>query len=225
VAKRWLYLIRDVEPSNLAPGHGHLFDGFSEGLDGVSQCQRHAFSDRAWHLVLVDPGATANGWDDWLFACSCDRKLSVKNCPPFRLFLIVVGVFDFAACGSANGGNSGSGGGTQVPTCVNQIFQNDDPLSGCGTAAVCHGGPNGDGAVDLTSPGVIGRLLDAPATHPGLPACPKGDKLIDTANKAQSFLLKKVANTQSQDCGVGMPYGSMLTGADLACFETWVNRF
>jgi hypothetical protein len=69
-------------------------------------------------------------------------------------------------------------------------------------------------------------LKDAPAKHVEIEqpdaVCPVGDKLIDSANVDNSWLLKKI-NGMHGTCGQLMPLGSFLDGADRQCLTTWVR--
>ncbi|RYZ07973.1 MAG: hypothetical protein EOO73_09740 [Myxococcales bacterium] len=93
------------------------------------------------------------------------------------------------------------------------------------TCNACHSSALKLGMLDL-SPGYSARLKDAPATHSEIPNanpdCPSGDKLIDSANKDASWLLKKVSGQQGT-CGGPMPAPPGLMGADLQCVQTYVG--
>lgn len=127
-----------------------------------------------------------------------------------------------AAGGSASGG-SASGGGASVASCevacVAETFNS--------VCAVCHGNPPLFAKLDLVSAGFSARLKDQAATHSDLPpgmdtGCPTGDKLIDSATPANSWLLKKMTNQQG-NCGTNMPQGSQLTADEETCMQTYVN--
>jgi hypothetical protein len=82
------------------------------------------------------------------------------------------------------------------------------------------------GGLDLSGDAVIMRLKDVAATHKGVtnpPACVTGAMLINSANPAESVLLKRVKGTQN--CGTPMPFAPGLTGANLKCIEDWVMKF
>jgi hypothetical protein len=49
--------------------------------------------------------------------------------------------------------------------------------------------------------------------------------LIDPANPANSLMAIKVKGATTNGCGLGMPYGSSLMGADLQCVTDWINSF
>ena len=97
---------------------------------------------------------------------------------------------------------------------------------------LCHSArpaPNGlqSSGLDLESYGFTARLKDVPAKHMdialsmGVPNCPQGDKLIDTANPAQSWLLKKIDGQQG-NCGTSMPSTGQLTFDQKACVHNYV---
>lgn len=122
-----------------------------------------------------------------------------------------------ATGGSASGGSSSSS--SCEVACVTSMF-----TSLCGT---CHSNALKFAQLDLTTAGVSSRLKDQPSTHGDLPAgmntgCPTGDKLIDSATPANSWLLKKVLN-QQDNCGLLMPQGSELTADEKTCMQTYVN--
>ena len=109
--------------------------------------------------------------------------------------------------------------------CVQAIFTKD--VADC---KLCHSSPGGltSSGLDLQSPNVTARLKDVPAKHadispPGsFPNCPVGDKLIDSANPTESWLLKKIRGEQGP-CGTQMPQPpTTLTLTERACVETYV---
>jgi len=91
----------------------------------------------------------------------------------------------------------------------------------------CHGSiaPQAAG-LDLQSPGVASRLLDAPASHSDLSSdaealkCAPGELLVDRTNPDNSLILRKVLGTQS--CGMKMPLTFGLPSSDLDCLREWV---
>jgi hypothetical protein len=122
----------------------------------------------------------------------------------------------FSKAGSSSGG-SGGGGNTACEdvACVKTVFE------GCNA---CHGAAK-LGKLDLLSPGVASRLKNVASAHdsPGVGAqCPTGDKLIDSANPAESWFLKKI-NNQQGNCGTVMPSTGMLQGAELQCMQDFVT--
>ena len=141
-----------------------------------------------------------------------------------------------ATGGTGGGGTSATGGtkaagGTAGPTggsasnpvtleaCVKTVFTE---------CALCHSTSAKDffGGLDLSGDAVITRLKDVVATNMGVTnpaACMSGSLLINSANPADSVLLKRVKSTQS--CGTPMPAPSGLTGANLKCIEDWVMKF
>ncbi len=89
----------------------------------------------------------------------------------------------------------------------------------------CHGAGVALGKLDLGSPNVASRLKDVAAMHdsPGMGAqCPTGDKLVNSANVAESWLLKKI-NGEQGNCGTVMPSTGKLNGADLTCMQAFVT--
>jgi hypothetical protein len=115
-----------------------------------------------------------------------------------------------------------------LPSCVTGLFNS---TNGVCSGSVCHtGGPNAGGGLDLTSPGVVQRLLNQPATHEGVDLdagtvmCPTV-KLIDSSSPANSWLLTKV-QSYTGNCGDSMPLaGAVLSSADQKCLADWVFSF
>jgi hypothetical protein len=115
-----------------------------------------------------------------------------------------------------------------LPSCVSGLFS---APNGICSGSVCHtGGPNAGGGLDLTSPGVVQRLLNQPATHEGVDLdagtvmCPTV-KLIDSSSPANSWLLTKV-QSYTGNCGDSMPLASpVLSSADQKCLADWVFSF
>lgn len=126
--------------------------------------------------------------------------------------------------GSATTGGSGTGGSAAV-SCETACMATIINANGTGCKA-CHGtAVKLAGTLDLETPGYTARLKDKPAEHAGVTAgspCPMGDKLIDSANPAESWLLKKVTNMQGT-CGTVMPLSGALSATDQMCFTTYVN--
>jgi hypothetical protein len=132
-----------------------------------------------------------------------------------------------ASGGTASGGTASSGtassgtasGGTASfaaceTGCMTQV------LDGC---TLCHGDALKSAMLDLKTAGYSARLKDQPATHAEAQGpCPSGDKLIDSGNPAESWLLKKVAGAQGT-CGTEMPPSAALTGTDLKCVQDYVS--
>jgi hypothetical protein len=124
-----------------------------------------------------------------------------------------------ATAGTTSGGSAtgGSGGGATCETpCMATVIT---------TCKTCHGAALKSSDLDLEAAGYTARLKDVPAKHGGLmgaPACPMGDKLIDSANPAESWLLKKVSS-QEGDCGDPMPQGTGLAGDQLKCVQDYVS--
>lgn len=149
-----------------------------------------------------------------------------------------------AAAGSGNSGNSGgsSGSGTAamqpvptVPNCnVGATLSNT-----CATFG-CHKGPYASAGLELTPDmGFVGRVKDVTATHSQIicadtgltcatipAACPTGDKIIDSATPANSWMLHKIQGTQN-GCGDPMPAPSSnlsLSDADKQCLATLITE-
>lgn len=130
----------------------------------------------------------------------------------------------------ASAGTAGTGktSGTQDPyskepcysTCSEEIFR--DP-TGC---KLCHSPAFAASGLDLESPGRAARLKDVVAKHADLPvgqdACPRGDKLIDSANVQDSWMLKKIRGEQAS-CGAQEPPVGPLPAVDLACLTTYIE--
>ena len=98
------------------------------------------------------------------------------------------------------------------------IFGTTDPAMGgrCATAG-CHVAAGGEAApaasLDLVSPGVEARLVGIPAMCTGL--------LIDPASVDDSVLIRKLEPTPS--CGARMPFGGMLSDAEIQCMREWAE--
>lgn len=129
---------------------------------------------------------------------------------------------------SATGGGNTAGSHPCETECVQKVF------AGQATSCkLCHSNlplPNGvqSSSLDLQSPGFTARLKDVPAKHTDLAMgmsyadCPTGDKLIDTANPENSWLLKKLQGKQGA-CGTAMPQPPTTLKADeMACMTTYV---
>jgi len=92
----------------------------------------------------------------------------------------------------------------------------------------CHGTTNPAARLDLASPCIEQRLVDVPSTHEIAPLpdgtppmCPTDDKLIDTANPTDSWMLIKL-NDQQGTCGHGSNVGFAITAPDQACLTDWI---
>jgi hypothetical protein len=121
---------------------------------------------------------------------------------------------------SAGSGNSGAGTGSMqafptLPDCDAVKALTVGPAA-CAQLG-CHKGPYSEAKLDLTpNAGFVGRVKDVAATHLNIDcadgmecatppaACPKGDKLIDSANVDNSWMLHKLNGTQT-GCGDAMP--------------------
>jgi hypothetical protein len=139
-----------------------------------------------------------------------------------------------------SGGQSGSLGmggkaATPEPTsncetaCVEEIF--NGRASSC---KLCHTSkPTAQGGLqsaglDLESPNAMVRLKDVPAKHTDVPitrptpTCPTGDKLIDSANPEESWLLLKLRGQQGTCGDPQPPPPNELPPAEMACMETYI---
>jgi hypothetical protein len=127
----------------------------------------------------------------------------------------VIGCNDQGATAGTGAGMPPAGCET---ACLTQLFEN--------TCNSCHTSSAPLGGLDLQSAGFTARLKDQAAKHQSVdnPAqCPSGDKLIDSANPAASWLLKKVSGQQGA-CGTSMPPGNVpVTQAELACVTAYVT--
>lgn len=120
----------------------------------------------------------------------------------------------------------GAGGGTAAACevdCIKDLFQKQFVCKVChskGAAQTTGGG------LDLESDGFTSRLKDKSAKHEGMGVdkanCPVGDKLIDSASPAESWLLKKINNAQGM-CGKVMPPSGSLMPAQKSCIETYIT--
>lgn len=173
----------------------------------------HRGRQRAIKLVaLAFPVALA------LFALGCPQAADLQNPqmydpPP-------------GSSGSSSGGSGGSGAMVDCETeCVKTIV-----TMGASACKVCHGSDPlarlDMGTLDMASPGLSARLKDQASAHKGIvgdsSGCPKGDKIIDSANPDASWLLKKIKGTQGA-CGTVMPSTGALSATDQACMETFVR--
>jgi hypothetical protein len=117
--------------------------------------------------------------------------------------------------GSTQTGEFGPGGSCDIQALLAL------PENGCSNAG-CHG-ERFQGALDLLSPGVEGRLLGVASQSE---AC-SGEPLVDPENVDNSLLLRLIdpVRFQSSPCGVMMPFGSQsgVSKASLSCFESWVS--
>lgn len=132
--------------------------------------------------------------------------------------------------GGSASGNGGTGGGASADSvCETPCFR-AIVSQGAIACKVCHSANPAArldmGTLDMESPGYAARLKDEPSAHKGIvgdaSGCPKGDKIIDSANPANSWLLKKILGQQGA-CGTVMPSTGALSPADQACMQTFVN--
>jgi hypothetical protein len=127
--------------------------------------------------------------------------------------------------GGNTAGTSTGGSGTMVnceTACLTAII--DATGTGCKT---CHNAMVmlDMGKLDMGSPGLSARLKDEQSQHKGITGdasgCPTGDKIIDSTKPANSWLLKKITNTQG-NCGTVMPSTGALGAADQKCVTDFV---
>ena len=112
------------------------------------------------------------------------------------------------------------GGTVTLDDCVKTVFSSQ--CTSCHSTAA----KSFYGDLDLSGDDVISRLKDIPATNKGsanMANCVPGALLINSANPAESVLLKRVAGTQN--CGNPMPFAPGLTGQNLSCIQSWVMKF
>jgi hypothetical protein len=133
--------------------------------------------------------------------------------------------------GGSGGGNGSNLGGPAHPcetACLQEIFSAH--VASCKLCHTDQPSPYGlqSSGLDLQSPGVTARLKDIPAKHGDLAIgmsaadCPTGDKLLDTANPENSWLLKKIRGMQGA-CGTSMPQPpTLLKPAEQQCVQTYV---
>jgi hypothetical protein len=142
------------------------------------------------------------------------------------------GLFTLAGC-PANLDNPQRFEGTgapadNIPACLAQIFDKNPTVGKCAGNG-CHsagGSLELGGDLDLTSPNVGSRLINANATHAGVDmngggvTCPPA-KLIDTANPTASWLLVKINSAQGS-CGSPMPLTGNLSNTQKACITQYI---
>jgi hypothetical protein len=142
-----------------------------------------------------------------------------------------------AGASAGTGGVSGAAGTGGLagapPTCAYQQII----TSQCARAG-CHNTVFTASDMDLQAAGYEQRLINQPAKYtditcpdpggglpvPCVPAdCTSGALLINTANPAESFMLKKLLGTQL-GCGKQMPIApGTVTEAERACLVEWVH--
>jgi hypothetical protein len=183
-------------------------------------------SRRLWrsHRTKVMAGLGAIGLS--LFVLGCPQAGDLQDAETFcKPDGSVIGGSGVISCKEPTPMAGGSGGMAMAgceTACMAAIIGN-----GTMACKTCHGvAVKLDmSSLDLETPGYGARLKDHPAEHKGNAAgtvCPSGDKLIDSATPANSWLLKKVTSMQGS-CGVNMPLGGMLSPADQMCVQTFVT--
>ena len=95
-------------------------------------------------------------------------------------------------------------------------------------ASICHGDPGKTSpdlanGLDLFAPDVRTRLLDLPGhMHSSGYDC-TGEKIVDTANPAESLLIKAVDHTAQAPCAIRMPTTLDPDPDQVQCITEWVN--
>ncbi|MEO6601659.1 MAG: hypothetical protein ABIQ16_17415 [Polyangiaceae bacterium] len=133
------------------------------------------------------------------------------------------------AANTAGGGNTagtGGGGSTQPGLNVSTKCLTDIFAASCSSIG-CHAGPAAVAAarLDLSSANVNTRLIDVLATHELAPIdapCVAGQKLIDSANPDQSWLVRKLT-AAGATCGSRMPIGPELPADEMACVTKYAQ--
>jgi hypothetical protein len=129
----------------------------------------------------------------------------------------------------AGGSGVPAGAGGAAATSLDEACRtscSDEIFNAVASCKLCHGASSKLGGLDLESPGRAARLKNVPAKHidialPGA-QCPIGDKLIDSANVQQSWLLKKITGAQGT-CGEPMPVTGPLLPEQRACLTSWIG--
>lgn len=123
------------------------------------------------------------------------------------------------SAGAGTGGAAPGQPGLNVDTkCLTDVF-----AKSC-TIPSCHAPPVAAG-LDLDSPNVNTRLIDVVATHGSASpstGCVANQKLIDSANPDQSWLILKLS-TDGKTCGLPMPIGSPLTSDETNCLKKYAQ--
>lgn len=181
----------------------------------------HAHRQSSWLASFV---AVAGAAAFTLLSTGCPEPADLENPEQYPKRSGASG--GSASGGSASGGSASGGGGSAAggggslaaceTACMAKVLE---------TCTLCHSTAMPLGMLDLQTPGYSARLKDQSATHSGIttanPECPSGDKLIDSANKDASWLLKKVSGGQGT-CGDAMPPGG-LQGDQLKCAQDYVS--
>ncbi|HVY27055.1 MAG TPA: hypothetical protein VHB79_10910 [Polyangiaceae bacterium] len=127
---------------------------------------------------------------------------------------------------TAGSGGSGTGGSGTMVNCETACLASIINATGTG-CKTCHSDmvKLDMGILDMASPGLSARLKDEASQHKGITGdtsgCPMGDKIIDSANPANSWLLKKITGQQGT-CGTVMPSTGALSAADQKCVSDFV---
>lgn len=157
-----------------------------------------------------------------LFVVGCPEPADLQNPEqyPADESFAKAGTASAGSSAGGSGGSGSSGGSSNAAAC--EVACVAEALKKC---TLCHGNSLKSANLDLQAAGITARLRDQPATHGEVQdksQCPTGDKLIDSANAAQSWFLKKITNEQGS-CGTVMPVAPPLVPAELECLKTYVN--
>lgn len=132
---------------------------------------------------------------------------------------------------AGTGNSAGSGNSQPFPTLADCDAVKALTVGGGACSQLgCHKGVYASAKLDLTpNAGFVGRVKDVIATHTDIPCadgtvcgtipstCPTGDKLIDSSNVNNSWMLHKLQMTAT-GCGDSMPpAGSAIDDAGRAC--------
>ncbi len=117
-----------------------------------------------------------------------------------------------SACSSAEDSSASSG------SCAGDLetLQRDVFAKSCNGSA-CHSGATPAANLDLSSPGVVDRLVDR-----GSGTC-DGWQLVVPGQPEQSLLWVKVFSDH-QPCGDPMPLGKHLRATELSCVRKWIEE-
>ena len=191
---------------------------------------------RLWRAHRIKAAAGISVVTLSLFALGCPQGADLENpnfyCKPEASVIDANHNVTGCAGGPAVGGSgstagSGSGGSGMMTAscetgCMTAII---NAPAGCKLCHTSNPATRTSGTLDFETAGYSARLKDKPAEHSNVPAgstCPMGDKYIDSAAPANSWLLKKITGMQGS-CGTVMPSTGMLGQADVMCVTTYVN--
>ena len=193
----------------------------SETRAGRQRRRRGSAWDRVQRIALTGFGVLGTGALLGLAACPADLANPGDYDHPGSLTPGGASG-NMAGAGGAGGGGGGSTQpGLSVDTaCLTAIFGKSCGVPGCHFAPAA-----GAAHLDLSSANVNTRLIDIAATHEGAEpntGCVANQKLIDSANPDQSWLVQKLT-TDGTTCGLAMPIGTPLSATDVACFTKYAQ--